>query len=80
MQQSDINKIKYSINQHLGTRVKVRSALGRKKFEIDNGIIKNTYSNIFTIETDEKEDMPSRLLTFSYSDVLTNDVMMVLVK
>lgn len=80
MQQSDINKIKYSISQHLGNRVKVRSALGRKKFEIDKGVIKNIYSNIFTIETEEKEDMPSRLLSFSYSDVLTNDVMMVLVK
>ena len=80
MQQSDINKIKYSINHHLGTRVRVKSALGRKKYEIDNGIIKNAYSNIFTIETEEREDMPSRLLTFSYTDVLTNDVMMILDK
>ena len=51
----------------------VKSNLGRRKYDILEGVIKDLYPCIFTIEVDGKDDSP-QLYSYSYTDVITKDV------
>ncbi len=66
--------IKRDIENHLGHKVTLKANGGRRRIFIDKGTIEKTYRSIFLIrlETDTQ-----RIVTYSYSDVLTNTVQIV---
>ena len=49
---------------------------GRNKVDIQEGVIQEAYPSVFTILTDDTEDRPSQLLSFSYTDIITKEIRM----
>lgn len=79
MKQSDVLKVKRAVSSHIGSRVRIRSNKGRHKVDITEGIITETYPSIFLIEVRNDVEDSLQTVSFSYTDVLTQDVQMVLV-
>lgn len=77
VQQADINRVRASVLQQLGSKVLIQLDRGRHRVDVQQGIIQGAYPSVFTILVNaEKEDNPPQLLSFSYADVLTRDIRM----
>lgn len=74
--QNDLVKIKTSLADNVGSKVRLKSKHGRKQVVIREGIIENTYPSIFTVKLDTLDNIPStdRRVSYSYADVLTKAV------
>ena len=49
MEQTEIRKVRASIHQQCGNRVKIQQDLGRNKVDIQEGVIQQAYPSVFTI-------------------------------
>ena len=79
MSQSDIKRVKFSVNQNIGSKVKIRANRGRHKIDVTEGVIRETYPSVFLVEVENKLDDTTQNISFSYTDVLTKDVQMQLI-
>ena len=79
IEQSDVCRVKKSIERSVGERVKLSSNGGKKKAFVREGIIENSYPSIFTVKV-ENEYETTRRLSYSYTDILTNVVELVICK
>lgn len=79
MSQTDIKKVKFSVNQNIGNRVVIRANRGRHKIDVTEGVISATYPSVFLVEVQNKLDESIQKVSFSYTDVLTRDIQMQLV-
>ncbi len=78
MKQADVSKVRKEIISHVGSRVKIRANRGRNKMDITEGIISETYPSIFLVKIDDSQSDTVKTMSFSYADVLTKDVQMML--
>lgn len=78
MKQADVNKVRRAVVSHVGSRVKIRANKGRHKIDVTEGVISETYPSIFLIKVDAGIDVSERMMSFSYTDVLTKDVQLTL--
>ena len=77
MQQQDLNRVRASVLQQCGSKVKIQLDRGRNKVDIQEGVIQNAYPSVFTILiNDEGDGNPPQLLSFSYTDIITSDIRM----
>ena len=76
MQQADLSKVRASVHSQCGSDVLIQLDRGRNKVDIQKGVIQNAYPSVFTILTDDTEDKPSQLLSFSYTDIITKEIRM----
>ena len=65
--------IRNEVRDHEGQRVQVSAKRARRGFTVSYGVLEATYPSIFTIATENNAD---RRLSFSYSDVLTKNVIL----
>ena len=79
MSQADILRVRSSVDQNIGNKVKIRANRGRHKIDVKEGIIRETYPSIFLVEVENKLDDTTQKISFSYTDVLTKDVQMQLI-
>ena len=80
MSQSDINKVRRSVGMNFGSKVKIRANRGRHKIDITEGTISKTYPSIFLVEIVNDLDATTQTVSYSYTDVLTKDVQMQVLK
>lgn len=78
VRQADVSKVRREIISHVGSRVRIKENKGRNKMDITEGIITATYPSIFLIKVDDGVNDSVKTLSFSYADVLTKDVQMML--
>lgn len=78
MRQADINRVRHAVRSQLGNKVMIKANKGRHKIDVTEGIIKETYPSIFIVQVDNKYEDTKRLVSFSYTDVLTKDVKLTL--
>lgn len=78
MVQNNVSKVRNAIANQMGKKVKIRINRGRHKVDVSEGIISETYPCIFLIKIQEAEDMPVRTVSYSYTDILTKDVELIL--
>lgn len=78
VKQSDLNKVRQAVISHVGSRVKVKANKGRHKVDVTEGIISETYPSIFLVTIDSTIEETARTVSFSYTDVLTKDVRLIL--
>jgi uncharacterized protein Veg len=78
MKQNDVNNVRNAVMNQTGKRVKIRINRGRHKIDVTEGIISETYPSIFLIKIQETKDMPIRTVSYSYTDILTKDVELIL--
>ena len=65
-----IDSVRSKLNNYIGEAVTIRYSLGRNKYEKYSAVIKELYSNVFTVEIEKYHIVKS----FSYSDVITKIV------
>lgn len=78
MKQVDVNMVRKAVVSHVGSRVKVRANKGRRKIDVAEGIIFETYPSIFLIKIENDSESSFQTMSFSYTDVLTKDVQLTL--
>lgn len=78
MSQSDVMKVRRAVDNHIGSKVKIRANKGRHKIDITEGVISETYPSIFLVKVENKLDATFQTVSYSYTDVLTKDVQMTL--
>lgn len=76
MKQAQISKVRASVHQQCGNRVKIQLDRGRNKVDIQEGVIQKAYPSVFTILVDDEQDNAPQLLSFSYTDIITKDIRM----
>lgn len=76
MEQAQISKVRASVHQQCGNRVKIQLNRGRNKVDIQEGVIQKAYPSVFTILVDDEQDNAPQLLSFSYTDIITKDIRM----
>ncbi len=69
-------KVRRALESNIGERVMLKANRGRKKTFIKEGIIEDTYPNVFTVVIDIDSRAVQRL-SYTYSDVLTSTVELV---
>ena len=76
-----IEEIKESLEGYIGRRVHITVRKGRKMRFARRGILEHAYPNIFVVLLETKNDDESeRRVSFSYADVLTRTVEIVVFK
>lgn len=70
---SSMELIRNEIESQIGKKVILKANRGRKKIVTKRGIIDSVFPSLFVVELLFKNS-PSRKVTFTYSDVLTNTV------
>lgn len=78
-EKSDLFQIKKNIETCIGERVQLKANKGRKKAFIKEGVIENSYPSIFIIKF-ENEYETTRRVSYSYTDILTKAVELVICK
>ena len=73
MTQLDLNRVRQSIKNQIGSKIKISANRGRHKFV--------TYPNIFLVELENADgNDQNKTVSFSYQDVITRDVRMMLLE
>lgn len=67
----NLDKIKNSVKDLIGNKLKIKVNIGRNKYEYYEGYIKDIYPNLFTIKTNKG------IKTWTYSDVATKVVTLI---
>lgn len=70
--------IRNELEDQIGKQVYLKADRGRKRYITRKGILNAVYPSIFVVEL-EFDDSPSRMMTFTYSDILTNTVELMIV-
>ena len=70
---TDVSQVRNDIERIIGSTVQLETNKGRHKSIISKGVVSNVYPSIFTIRLGGGTS-PTRHLSFSYTDVLTNTV------
>ncbi len=78
--QNDLTKIKSSLSDNVGHKVRLTAKKGRKQTVTREGVIESTYPSIFIVKLDTPgEPMASeRRVSYSYTDVLTKTVELII--
>ena len=74
MEHGELEKVRESVKNQLGSRVQVRLDEGRNRSDIREGILMEAYPSVFTILLDG--ELPQQTLSFSYTDIITRGVRM----
>ena len=75
---SQVEIIRRQLKSHIGKRVIVKANKGRKKIVTRKGILEAVYPSLFVVKIRNKfED--ERNASYTYSDVLTNNVIVTIV-
>jgi len=70
----DIFQVKREIDNYVGSKVRIRANKGRKKIVVKEGVIQSTYPSIFVVRLHDKSQNATRVVSYSYTDVLTHTV------
>jgi uncharacterized protein Veg len=78
-EKSDLFQIKKNIETCIGEKVQLKANKGRKKAFIKEGVLENSYPSIFIVKF-ENEYETTRRVSYSYTDILTKAVELVVCK
>lgn len=74
MVSATVGKVRQAVSKHVGSRVLVKSNLGRHRYDITEGVITETYPSIFLVQVTNEEEDIVQTISYSYTDVITKDV------
>ena len=66
--------IKKKVQKYQGQKVRLEAHKSKKKLYHKTGFIEAIYPSIFTVSIDTKGSNPNQRMSFSYIDLLTNNV------
>lgn len=68
--------IKKDLEVYVGEKIRLKANKGRKKILEREGVLESTYPNIFIVKLEES-DQSERRVSYSYADLLTEAVELV---
>ena len=77
-QPANMCAVRNRIVSNVGKRVKVMSNRGRNRVDITEGIISETYPCLFLIQVRDEYSEETQTISYTYSDVLTKEIELVL--
>ena len=78
MASASVGSVRRAVAKHVGSKVRVRSNLGRHKYDVTEGVITETYPCIFLVRVENAEEDSFQTVSYSYTDVITRDVQLTL--
>ena len=78
MVSASVGSVRRAVSKHVGSEVRVRSNLGRHKYDVTEGVITETYPCIFLVRVENAEEDSFQTVSYSYTDVITKDVQLTL--
>lgn len=78
MVSATVGNVRRAVSKHIGSKVLVKSNLGRHKYDVTEGIITETYPCIFLVQVKNNEEDTVQTVSYSYTDVITRDVQLTL--
>ncbi len=78
MVNANVGNVRQAVAKHEGSRVRVRSNLGRHKYDVTEGIISEIYPCIFLVKVKNEMEDTFQTVSYSYTDVITGDVQLTL--
>jgi uncharacterized protein Veg len=79
MTQQELASIRNSVKNHMGRKIRISANQGRNRYETSEGVITEAYPNIFVVRIiSDKPHKNNKKVTFSYQDIVTQDVKMFL--
>lgn len=79
IEKSDLVQIKKDLENCIGEKIQLKANKGRKRAFIKEGVVENTYPSIFIIKFENEYDT-TRRVSYSYTDILTRAVEIVVCK
>ena len=73
-----VGSVRRAVANHVGSKVRVRSNLGRHKYGVTEGVITETDPCIFLVRIENAEEDSYQTVSYSYTDVITRDVQLTL--
>ncbi|MGI6604797.1 MAG: Veg protein [Firmicutes bacterium] len=73
MRQGTLAEIRSKLEACRGQRLRLQAYRGRQKVVVREGVLEQTYPNVFTVRLVD-DDTPVKRVSYSYSDVLTKTV------
>jgi uncharacterized protein Veg len=67
-----LQEIKEKVNKNIGNNVTIKYNIGRNRIEKYNVKIKETYKNLFIVETNNQNN--KEIKSFTYTDVMTKTI------
>lgn len=74
MKKVSLTEIRKAVYRCIGSKVVVKASKGRHKFDVNEGVIKEAYPHIFMIQLKDKIEEEGRMVSYTYSDILTKEV------
>ncbi len=71
-------RVQEALSRYVGSDVRLKANSGRRKFIEHTGVLEGTYSNLFVVRIEEKS--VERKMSFSYADLLTGNVVLLIHK
>ena len=68
-----LDKIRESLERHLGKKILLKANKGRKQIVTRRGVLEKVYPSVFVVRLDDSQNGYSRV-SYSYSDLLTANV------
>lgn len=72
-------KVRENVESNIGEKVRLKANRGRRRTYEDEGIIHDIYPSVFTVQVN-LDDQTIRTLCYTYSDILTSNVELVICK
>lgn len=72
MEENVLDQIKEEVKSFVGHRVSVKANRGRRKAVEKEGVLEKTHKNVFVVRI--KDHNQIRRLSYTYADLLTDDV------
>lgn len=76
-ERSDLIQIRKDIETYVGEKIQLKANRGRRKSFIKEGVVEKAYPSIFIVRFENEFDA-TRRVSYSYTDVLTKAVELVL--
>ena len=70
----DVKAVRNAVYRAIGSRVVVKANRGRHRFDVNEGVIKEVYPHVFMIQINDSEEDAGKTVSYTYTDILTNDV------
>ncbi len=70
----DICKVKEKVDAYVGSKVMIKANKGRKRVVVRQGVLESTYPSIFVVKVHNELQDSYRTISYSYTDILTNNV------
>ncbi len=70
----EILQVREQVDKFIGSKVLIKANKGRKRVVVKEGVLQSTYPSIFIVKVQNEFQDSFRTVSYSYTDIITNNV------